>query len=111
MAAHSSVPAWRIPGTGEPGGLYGVEQSRTRLKQLSSSSSSSQPKNPPLLEAILVRLTCLLGEIIESQQGELIHQDLPASTSQARHQTPLIVSPLLQPHSAHHMAFFSKQGR
>ena len=21
MASHSSVPAWRIPGTGEPGGL------------------------------------------------------------------------------------------
>ena len=21
MATHSSVPAWRIPGTGEPGGL------------------------------------------------------------------------------------------
>ena len=91
--------------------FYGVAQSRTRLKQLSSSSSSSQPKNPPLLEAILVRLTCLLGEIIESQQGERIHQDLPASSPQAKHQTPLIVSPLLQPHSAHHMAFFSKQGR
>ena len=44
MATHSSVLAWRIPGTGEPGGLpdvYGVAQSRTRLKQLSSSSSSS----------------------------------------------------------------------
>ena len=43
MATHSSVLAWRIPGTGEPGGLpdvYGVAQSRTRLKQLSSSSSS-----------------------------------------------------------------------
>ena len=42
MATHSSVPAWRSPGTGEPGGLpvYGVAQSRTRLKQLSSSSSS-----------------------------------------------------------------------
>ena len=42
MATHSSVLAWRIPGTGEPGGLpdiYGVAQSRTRLKQLSSSSS------------------------------------------------------------------------
>ena len=84
MAAHSSVLAWRIPGTGEPGGLrsmgslrvrhnwatslsragegndnplqcsclenpgdgeawwaavYGVAQSRTRLKRLSSSSS------------------------------------------------------------------------
>jgi len=37
MATHSSVLAWRIPGTGEPGGLpsMGVTQSRTRLKQLS----------------------------------------------------------------------------
>ena len=42
MATHSSVLPWRIPGTGEPGGLpiYGVAQSRTRLKRLSSSSSS-----------------------------------------------------------------------
>ena len=40
MATHSSVLAWRIPGTGEPGGLpYGVAHSRTRLKWLSSSSS------------------------------------------------------------------------
>ena len=46
MAAHSSVLAWRIPGTAEPGGMhspvYGVAQSRTRLKRLSSSSSSSK---------------------------------------------------------------------
>ena len=44
MATHSSILAWRIPGTGEPGGLpavYGVAQSRTRLELLSSSSSSS----------------------------------------------------------------------
>ena len=43
MAAHSIVLAWRIPGTGEPGGLpsMGVAQSRTRLKRLSSSSSSA----------------------------------------------------------------------
>ena len=40
MATHSSVLAWRIPGTGKPGGLPSrVTQSRTRLKQLSSSSS------------------------------------------------------------------------
>ena len=35
MATHSSVVAWRIPGTAEPGGLpavYGVAQSRIRLK-------------------------------------------------------------------------------
>ena len=48
MATHSSVLAWRIPGTGEPGGLpsNGVAQSWTRLKRLSS--SSSRPKNKPL---------------------------------------------------------------
>ena len=41
-ATHSSVLAWRIPGTAEPGGLpvYGVAQSQTWLKWLSSSSSS-----------------------------------------------------------------------
>ena len=40
MATHSSVLAWRIPGTGEPGGLPSMgSQSRTRLKRLSSSSS------------------------------------------------------------------------
>ena len=33
MAIHSSVLAWRIPGTAEPGGaVYGVTQSWTRLK-------------------------------------------------------------------------------
>ena len=38
MATHSSVLAWRIPGTGEPGGLPSMgSQSRTQLKQLSSS--------------------------------------------------------------------------
>ena len=43
MATHSSILAWRISGMGEPGGLlvYGVAQGRTRLKRLSSSSSSN----------------------------------------------------------------------
>ena len=42
MATHSSVLAWRIPGTGEPGALPSMgSQSRARLKRLSSSSSSS----------------------------------------------------------------------
>ena len=41
MATHSSVLAWRIPGTGEPGGLLSMgSQSRKWLKWLSSSSSS-----------------------------------------------------------------------
>ena len=42
MATHSSVFAWRIPGTGGTwwAAIYGVVQSRTQLKRLSSSSSS-----------------------------------------------------------------------
>ena len=39
VATYSSVLAWRIPGMVEPA-VYGVAQSRTRLKRLSSSSSS-----------------------------------------------------------------------
>ena len=43
MATHSSVLAWRIPGTGEAwwAAVHGVAQSRTRLKRLSNSSTSS----------------------------------------------------------------------
>ena len=41
MATHSSVLAWRIPVTGEPGGLPSMgSQSRKRLKRLSSSKLS-----------------------------------------------------------------------
>ena len=42
MATHASVLAWRIPGTGEPGGL----QSRTRLKRLSSRNRLQQNRKP-----------------------------------------------------------------
>ena len=31
MATHSRIPAWRIPGTEEPGGLQWVAKSRTQL--------------------------------------------------------------------------------
>ena len=40
MATHSGVLAWRVPGTGEPGGLPSMGSQRVGwLKQLSSSSS------------------------------------------------------------------------
>ena len=48
MATHSSVLAWRIPGPGKPG-VYGVTQSWTRLKRLSSSSSRENIKAESLL--------------------------------------------------------------
>ena len=53
MATHSSVLAWRIPGTGGAwwAAVYGVAQSRTQLKRLSSSSSST-------LQNIVLLLPC-----------------------------------------------------
>ena len=46
MATHSSVLAWRIPGTAGPGGLPSMgSHSQTRLKQLSSSSSREGREN------------------------------------------------------------------
>ena len=60
MAAYSSVLAWRILGTAEPGGLpavYGVAQSRTQLKRLSSSSSSGLNTSSDLSDTSL-RLCC-----------------------------------------------------
>ena len=43
MAAHSSIPAWRIPWTEEPGGLQstGSHKSWTPLKQLSTNGHLS----------------------------------------------------------------------
>ena len=45
MATHSSVLAWRIPGTGKPGGLpsMGSQESDT-TEGLSSSSTTSTNK-------------------------------------------------------------------
>ena len=51
MATHSSVLAWRIPGTGSlVTAVYGVVQSRTQLKRLSSSSKITHSSDLPQLE-------------------------------------------------------------
>ena len=65
MATHSSVLAWRIPGTGEPGGLLsmGVTQSRTRLKQLSSSSKDYRQYCEPYLVSCLTDTESPGGEV------------------------------------------------
>ena len=58
MAAHSSVLAWRIPGTGSlVGCLLWVAQSRTRLKRLSSSRLQN-PCNFALFWNVLAHITC-----------------------------------------------------
>ena len=62
MATHSCVLAWRIPGTGEPGGLPSMgSQSRTRMKRLSSSSSSSSAELPPPGHLILPQINMQLS--------------------------------------------------
>ena len=62
MATHSSVLAWRIPGTGEPAGLPSA-QSRRRLKRLSSSSRVT-PTRAPFLFARQVFIAVLLVPVI-----------------------------------------------
>ena len=50
MATHSSILAWRILGTEEPGGLLsmGVTQSQTRLKRLSVHACIGEGNGSPL---------------------------------------------------------------
>ena len=68
MATHSSVLAWRIPGTGEAWweAVCGVAQSRTRLKRLSSSSSGPAwgVRRHPLAQSSVSPRSC------RGQQGE-----------------------------------------
>ena len=44
MAAHSSVLAWRVPGTGEPGGLPSVGRTGSDTTEAARSGSKSNGK-------------------------------------------------------------------
>ena len=69
-ATHSSVLPWRIPGTGEPGGLPSIGScSQTRLKRLSS-SSRRMAWSFPLARAVLLKLyyTCKSPEVLAQMQ-------------------------------------------
>ena len=50
MATHSSVLAWRMPGTGEDwwAAVYGVTQSRTRLSDLAA-AAAAKAQRPGLI--------------------------------------------------------------
>ena len=50
MATHSSILAWRIPWTEEPGGLHtvhGVAKSQTQLKRLSAHTRKRPREDDP----------------------------------------------------------------
>ena len=48
MATHSSVPAWRIPGMGEPGGLPSMESHRLGQdwSDLAAAAAAGHTKKP-----------------------------------------------------------------
>ena len=66
MATHSSVLAWRIPGTGEPGGLprlWGHTESDTTevtQQQQSQTINLSLPHLPSLVTIILLSMSMSL---------------------------------------------------
>ena len=65
MATHSSIHAWKIPWTKEPGGLQSMgSQSRTRLSDFSSSSTLSHPVwyQTALESALLNHLAASAGD-------------------------------------------------
>ena len=66
MATHSSVFAWRIPGMGAA--IYGVTQSWTRLKQLSSSS-----KEQVVLSIFNFKVTVTIHSDFGVQEKKICH--------------------------------------
>ena len=63
MATHSSVLAWRIPGTGEPGGLpsmgsHGVGHNRSDLAAAVAAATLSLPHKPYLTTLCIVTARC-----------------------------------------------------
>ena len=79
MATHSSVVAWRIPGSAEPGGLPSMGSHRVGLKRLSSSSNTrgipevmggSREEQPHIQGAVAVRAQEGLEELLHVQGQE-----------------------------------------
>ena len=53
MATHSSVLAWRIPGTEEPGGLLSMGLHRVGHDWSDLTATAASPGNPPFIEGAL----------------------------------------------------------
>ena len=110
MATHSSVLAWRIPGTGEPGGLPSmgrVESDMTATQQqqrrwarrtgaCSQRLSASPPSDLPLGFAVLPGRTHQALLIMNRPPSALLNTELQADVQ------PFINDPvrLIRPHGA-----------
>ena len=105
MATHSSVLAWRIPGTGWAA-VYGVVQSRTQLKRLSSSSSSSSCQMESLelrtvqFSSVAQWSPTLCDPMNHSTPGLPVNHQLLESTQTYVHQVGDIISSSVIPFSS-----------
>ena len=61
MATHSSVLAWRIPGTGEPGGLLSMGSHRVGhdWSDLAAAAAAEWTLNPIWLVSLKKKISCL----------------------------------------------------
>ena len=66
MATHSSILAWRIPWTEEPGGLQSMALQRVRY-DLATKQQQQIMASPPLPESLLNIYNCSVPAAVTSQ--------------------------------------------
>ena len=69
MVTHSSVLAWRIPGTGEPGGLPSLAQSRTRLKRQQQQQTFSFSSSTNIC-MVVIKTNFTIVTVSDRERGE-----------------------------------------
>ena len=70
MATHSSVLAWRIPGTGEPGGLPSMGSHRVGHDLSNLAAAAAVPAAPQMFSSFPTRALPILGSAINKTYGD-----------------------------------------
>ena len=78
MATHSSVLVWRIPGTGEPGGLPSMESHRVRYDWSDLAAAAAHPWDAP--QSMLIGNSALQTDLSRAQ----LVKNLPAEAGVTR---------------------------
>ena len=107
MATHSGALAWRIPGTGEPGGLPSMGSHRVGTEATAAAAALGR-KAYSLLRACLQDLLPQpleesdLPKTFHNVKRELIHFQIPNKASTSAGKVPLLTPllPSLWPHSS-----------
>ena len=73
--------------------VYGVAQSRTRLKQLSSSSSKHAQGGPQSISTVVQSCPTLCNPMDCSMSGLPVHHQLPELTQTQVHQVSHVIQP------------------